>query len=254
MKNISLHFIIFILFILSINKITAQIGIHTNTPTATLDVVSQNSNTSGKVLKASNSSNQMLIDVNLSGDLTFGKAIMPAKKPGNAGEYLISQGPDTAPVWGNLPKGATVQIFNAQRDSNSTTTNAISSYVPISFPTINSSIDPAYGTWNSTSNKFTVAKKGIYTITAGFTSYDVKCDMSNSIDWEVYAPFIFLETSDEYAANGVTTLIYNSSYSAYITKSTVLEANSIIQVLANSNACSWKQGPSFISILYSEIP
>lgn len=256
--KIYIHIICLIVLICS--KLSyGQVGINTQTPSAALEVVSEKINKTGKLLKATNENNLSMAEVSTSGDLKISKALMPAGDPGTVGTYLISQGADAPPVWRDLPKGATIQIFNAQRDANMTTTNLPGgNYTIITFNIINSSTDANYGSWNGVNNAFTVAKKGIYTITAGFTSYDIQYGLGGvgpSGDWELYSVGIYLMINgNPVAANIPATIEYNSKYSGYITQSLILNDGDRIQIGGQSNMVKWKQGPSFISVLYSEIP
>src|SRR5690606_941687 len=115
MKSI-INSCIFIL-VFSINAF-AQVGINTDVPTATLDVVSNNLNIN--TVQVKNVSDDMLLSVNNEGDLKITGALMPNNNFGKSGDFLISQGPNLPPKWGQLQNhngNLTIQEFNASRNT-----------------------------------------------------------------------------------------------------------------------------------------
>lgn len=244
-------FLIIIFF--SIN-VKSQVGINTNTPTAALDILSKDKGTTNNDLDIKNSDKTSIFKVNNSGDISFYKALMPNGDPGSAGKYLVSQGADKPPIWQELKKNTAVQIFSAQRNTvSSKLVNTLEIYT-LDFPTINSVPGDNYGVWNSTNNRFTVYKKGIYNITVGIDADNLRTNnrpnsagnfalrINTSVGSPTGAVINYLKASNQY------------NISTTVTYSVVLEANDYIYATGNSGNSTWYQGPSFISIQYSELP
>lgn len=246
---------IYILVLLSINSITySQVGINTDTPTAALEVISKTTLQNDIIFQSTNSNNNKLFSVQNNGDIDFTKALMPNGDPGKNSLYLVSQGEDSPPIWQSLPKGATVQILSAQNDVTSTTKVSIDISPTIKFPILNSSLDATFGVWNSTNNRFTVSKKGVYLVTAGIDTIDMRSSNDKPNPSANLALFIFAGPNS-YTGQGI---VYkdnsNYNYSAVVSNYFILEKGNYIQIVASSGNSSWYQGPSFLSISYTELP
>lgn len=246
---------IYTLVLLSINSITySQVGINTDTPSAALEVISKTTLQNDIIFQSTNSNNNKLFSVQNNGDIDFTKALMPNGDPGKNSLYLVSQGEDSPPIWQDLPKGATVQILSAQNDVTSTTKVSIGTFSDIEFPILNSSLDATFGVWNSTNNRFTVSKKGVYLVTVGIDAIDMKDLNNNANSAANFALFIFAN-SNSYTGQGI---VYkdnsNYNFSSVVSNYFILEKGNHIQIAASSGNSSWYQGPSFLSISYTELP
>lgn len=228
----------------------SQVGINTDTPQATLDVVAQPTLLSNdKVLEVKNTSNTSLLNVKNNGDMEVLNALMPNGDAGEAGDILISQGPNVPPVWRkSIVENATIQIFSAQRDATSSTLVGTNQARTLDFPVINSTPAAEIGTWNSTTNRFTINKKGIFHISTGLDAVGLSSSTRNLA--------LYIETPGFYqTASGINYPSGGSyNYSTNTTLSIILNPGDYIYIQATSGNSSWYQGPSFLSILYSEIP
>lgn len=151
-----------------------QVGIGTNTPTATLEVKSNSTNASTKSLEINNSSNIQKLAVYSNGNLEFHGALMPNGNPGNKGEFLFSNGIGKAPEWKTIMPEHTRQIYDVFQGSFKTTTGYINqpanTWVKIGPSTININ-DTSVGSWNSTTKEFTVSKAGVYIVSFDLSMY-----------------------------------------------------------------------------------
>lgn len=150
------------LFAMSLSA-NAQIGIHTPTPQNTLHV---------------NGSLQVVKDINIGGDAgTKGNS-------GNRGEFLMSNGSGTPPVWRNIESenflkvvfvGNKTDISPASGSYTGTGSSPVSthgSYVKTYVYNVSNKIDNAYLNYNSTNGLFTVVKPGFYNIVP-YVTYDL---------------------------------------------------------------------------------
>ncbi|MET3537188.1 hypothetical protein [Chryseobacterium limigenitum] len=228
----------------------SQIGINTANPQAMLEVVAKPTFTANdKVLEVRNSVSYSLLNVKNNGNVNIGKALKPNSLAGNVGDILVSQGPNTPPVWKkSIVDAPTIQIFSAQRNTTSTTPVYSMQGRVLDFPTINTSPTADIGTWDSNTNVFTVNKKGIYHITTGM---DAPGNFTNNSNLA-----LFITTPNFYqTASGI---IYPSgggnNFSTNTILSVVLNPGDVIYISATSGSSTWYQGSSFLSILYSELP
>lgn len=150
------------LFVMSLS-LNAQIGIHTPTPQNTLHV---------------NGSLQVVKDMNVGGDArTKGNS-------GNRGEFLMSNGAGSPPVWRNIESenflkvvfvGNKTDISPASGSYTGTGSSPVSThgnYTKTYVYNVSNKIDNAYLTYNTTSGLFTVVKPGFYNIVP-YVTYDL---------------------------------------------------------------------------------
>ncbi|KPE49712.1 hypothetical protein [Chryseobacterium indologenes] len=150
------------LFVMSLS-LNAQIGIHTPTPQNTLHV---------------NGSLQVVKDINVGGDAkTKGNS-------GNRGEFLMSNGAGSPPVWRNIESenflkvvfvGNKTDISPASGSYTGTGSSPVSThgnYTKTYVYNVSNKIDNAYLTYNTTSGLFTVVKPGFYNIVP-YVTYDL---------------------------------------------------------------------------------
>lgn len=158
----------FAFLILISQKISAQVGINTESPSATLDIVSDKTSQNYAPFIIKNSSNQEILKTTNQGNFHFSKALMPANDAGTSGEYLISQGPNQPPVWGEL-KNEYGEIIVQEFNSNNSSFSYVASWtsVSVNFSNIQINPSPEIGSWNSSGKYFQVNKRGLYHITVG---------------------------------------------------------------------------------------
>ncbi|MDH6252293.1 hypothetical protein M2347_002020 [Chryseobacterium sp. H1D6B] len=141
----------------------AQVGIHTPTPQNTLHV---------------NGTLQVVKDINVGGDArTKGNS-------GNRGEFLMSTGAGTTPVWRNIESenflkvifvGNKTDISPSSGSYTGTGTNPVStheSYSQTYIYNVTNKIDNAYLTYSASTGIFTVVKPGFYNIVP-YITYDL---------------------------------------------------------------------------------
>lgn len=160
----------------------SQVGIGTTTPIATLDIQSKTSIATDKALEINNSSGTEVFTVFNNGNLEFKGALMPNNDPGISGQFLISKGGNTPPVWSNLPIPAGTrqirEVFEITSGASATNVPA-NTWAKIIFTTTYLPSDPAIGTWDAATNEFTINQAGLYIIASGtsmFTNTNIAHD------------------------------------------------------------------------------
>lgn len=239
-----------IFLLITSNLSNAQVGINTTTPSAMLDIISDNTTDSYTPLQIKNSADDVLISVNNSGDLRFRRALMPNNDAGQDGDFLISKGPDLPPVWGPLQNHngrVALQEFNARRNAVSSESIGAQTYLYWDFPTVNVTTSPEIGTWNSATRSFNVNKTGVYHITAGGEARNLSSTTPNLL--------FVITAGGSFQAGGNINFIESSQrhISAYSVLSIVLHQGDTIRVGATSGNSTWTMGTGFINIQYSEI-
>lgn len=247
MKN----YIIYSLIALFFTQISvAQVGINTETPEATLEVVAPDTTLNNEnVLKVRNVNSTDLLTVSHNGNVNIGKALKPDGQAGNSGEILVSQGPNLPPVWQkNIIEDAAIQIFSAQRNTISTQVVNVNAGRRMDFPTINTLPITDIATWNPVSSLFTANKKGIYQIIVGTNAMNLTDSDRNFA--------LFVETSNGFQTG--SGLLYSTgsslAFSTSVTYTTILNSGQTIYFTGTSGNSTWQQGSSFVSILFSELP
>lgn len=232
----------------------SQVGIGTDTPQSTLEVKTQSNSSSTNALEVNNSSNIPVAELKDNGNFIFQGALMPNGEAGEEGSYLVSNGPNNAPVWKKFegPEGTKVitQVFNARRNSmSSSRRNANQTYV-IDFPSVQLNAPSAIGSWNSSNNEFTVSKSGLYHITSGFLAQNI-----NNIYLRNEDGIMWINTSKYTQGNkgqivqySPTTISLNFSNEIVV----ALSAGDKIWVTSRIRD-PWNQETSFIHIKYSEL-
>lgn len=168
------------LIILISCKVYCQVGINTENPRATLEVVSNSNTSSSKNLEINNANNNQIIAVYDNGNFEFNGALIPNGNAGKAGEYLFSKGANNAPIWKSiLPENSKqlFDIFNVEQYNDNANTYAAKTWNKIRIQQIMIPIDPTIGSW--TNNEFTVSKEGIYYISVGIKMYSGTNENSN---------------------------------------------------------------------------
>lgn len=239
-----------ILLLTTYNLCNAQVGINTTTPSAVLDIISDNATETYTPLQIKNSADDVLMSVNNSGDLKFRRALMPNNDAGQDGDFLISKGPNLSPVWGPLQNHngrVVVQEFNARRNTVSSESIGTQTYLYWDFPTINVSTSPEIGTWNSATRSFIVNKTGVYHITAGGEARNLSSTTPNLL-------FVITAGGSFQAGGNINFTEFSQRHiSAYSVLSIVLNPGDTIRVGATSGNSTWTMGTGFIDIQYSEI-
>ncbi|MFV0208180.1 hypothetical protein OBK13_03080 [Empedobacter falsenii] len=132
-------------FLFSPIAIFGQIGIGTDTPKATLEIVSDAAKFN-KAIEITNIENKNIFNLYSNGNFEFFGAFMSNDKAGNAGEYFVSNG-SNFPVWKSIVPKDTKQlyeVFNANTTANTTfqEANTWGKYV---FDNTNLTSDPTIG-------------------------------------------------------------------------------------------------------------
>lgn len=233
----------------------SQVGIGTEIPQSTLEIVTQSSTSSTNALEINNSANAPVSILKDNGNFIFNGALMPDGDPGEKGSYLISEGSGAAPIWKKLEgaEGAKVitQVFNARRGSISSTRNNANSEYRINFPTVYLNAPTVIGSWNSSNNEFTVSKSGLYHITAGFTAGNIAYDPyleNNAGMMRINTTNYKQSIKGQIIQMSATILTFNFSGEV------VLPLNAGDKIWVSSTITkNWYQDLSFFHIKYSEL-
>ena len=240
-------------FLFSPLTIFGQLGIGTENPNALLDIISDVSK-SNKAIKITNNENNNIFNLYSNGNFEFFGALMTNNNAGNNEEYFVSNGNDT-PVWKSIVPKDTKQlfeVFNANSIKNSTfqPINYWNRYV---FENTNLVADPAIGIWNSSTNEFTVLKKGIYYVYAG-----VQIEMEPGIDPDSTSKMNLYLGSKTYQINAGTTWnsnvsnpIYYDNMNAEIVQ--LLDVNEKIKINVVNQYYKWKRTAGSIHIKYASL-
>lgn len=235
-------------FLLNIVISYGQLGVGTETPSSTLEVVQNQNNYFEDILKLQNASNETAFSVNHNGDVFFRKSLYLNQSPGIEGSVIIAnQENDGRAEWANadntvLHKYIAV-AYNSMRNNiqMSTPLNA-NTFIPIDFTSTSVTYitSSEIGTWN-TPTVYKIKKSGIY-----------------EVNFIVKAASTTTDTSQKGVAMikmGSKQFLFRGSYSKndidFIGKSTsYLEEGSEITVSA-SVPKTWKYNSSLININYS---
>lgn len=230
----------------------AQVGINTETPTATLDVVWTDQQEF--VVQSLNSDGEVIFQVSQSGNVNLTGALMPEGNPGEEGLYLISRGEGNPPEWGVLPSGSTVQVFSGQKDDISSARTPMQTVERLDFLIINSSPNAEYLEWDSVNKQLVVNKRGSYSIMVGLETVDMRNYLNQPNPSEDLALYI---ATTAYGVTSPGVVIQQGSqynYSTVVSASIILDPGNTIYFSVNSGNSSFQAGPTFVSVNYSEIP
>lgn len=229
------------------NVLIAQSGINTDTPSATLDILSKGNTSTTKALEVNNASNQPILSIYDNGNVDFKTEILPANSSGTIDYLLASRGNNNSPQWVTNPIGNAFDkviavAFNGNRTS-ATSNYSANSTQRVSINNVNLTTSDI-GTWNNSTNEFTVSKEGIFHITAGINITATSNSTLNGSLW-IYAATL---------RQGVSAIVdlnnsYNLSGSGVLTA--YLVPGNKIYVNATSNR-SWRIQSGFINISYSK--
>lgn len=244
-----------LLYAFSTPLLLSQVGIGTETPQGTLEISTKSSTSTTNALEINNSAQSSVSILKNNGNFIFYGALMPNGDSGEEGAYLISEGLGNAPVWKQLegPEGTKVitQVFNARRGTISSTRNNANTEYRITFPTVYLNAPNVIGTWNSSTNEFTVSKRGLYHITAGFTAGNIAYDYNLMND-----DGLMSINSTVYKQNikGQIIQISDSILSFNFSGEVVLPLNAGDKIWVSSIIRrNWYQDQSFLHIKYSEL-
>lgn len=214
-----------ILSLVFLFSITAygQVGINTPTPTTTLDV-----NGDVRIRSTITNTNANNLDLLLSNStgvvskITTANFVNDLKIPSN--------------------------IFNAEQTSDLATNLSGNNTVnKVIFGTVNLNVAGA-GTWNTTNNTYTVAKKGIYHIVSGVL-------LTNVVSAD-YVERIYAGTGPIPATTLTVGGIFLSgnNYSINGTYVKLLDVNDVIYCTTNTGSTStYRQGKGFLHIIYTPL-
>lgn len=240
-------------FLFSPLAVFAQIGIGTDTPKATLDIVSD-ATKFDKAIEITNFEDKNIFNLYSNGNFEFFGAFMSNDKAGNDGEYFVSNG-NNLPTWKSIVPKDTKQlfeVFNANTTPNSIyqPANSWSKYV---FNKTNLTPDSTIGVWNSSTNEFTVKKKGIYYVYVG-----TEIAMTPGIDPGSSSKMRIHLGSRSYQINANTTWnsdesnpIHYDNMNAELVQ--VLDVNQIIKIEVINQFYSWRRTEGSIHIKYASL-
>lgn len=244
---------IILLMAISSLTINSQVGIGTPNPTATLDILSNSNLETTKALEVNDVNNNEIFSVFNNGNLAFKGALMPNGNPGVAGQYLVSKGSNT-PEWKtlSLPENSKLvqDVFNTSTTGN-TTNVAANTWRKLVINNINLAADPAIGSWNSTTNEFTVVKPGLYFISAGVEMFTSTLDANDSGSMRIHSGGVSHEfpSLSTQCFQCTPILYWDNCNGERVVK---LNAGDRIWVEARTIR-SWQQSLSFLQIRYSEL-
>lgn len=240
------------LFLVSL-KVNAQVGVNTDSPSASLDIVSDKTPQNYAPLSIKNSDNQEILKTTNRGNFHFNRALMPANDAGTSGEFLISQGSNKPPVWGELKTEygeILVQEFNAYNSSFS----YVGSFTgaSINFSNIKINPSPEIGSWNSTGKYFRVNKRGLYHITVGIEFTNANSSYPG-VNPEI-ALILFGGGFDQAAGNLLYSEGGNLRISTYGVLSVILNpGEDIFAYISTAQGTTGYLGNGYINIQYSSI-
>lgn len=151
-----------------------QVGINSETPDATLEIVAKNNTATNKIIEINDNDNVQNMAVYDNGNLEFRGALMPNNNPGEKGEYLISQGAETAPEWKAIIPSQTKQIFDVfqgnqvQSESYPILNNSANTWIRPNISNVNIN-ESSVGAWLA--NEFIVKKTGVYIVSFNLRMY-----------------------------------------------------------------------------------
>lgn len=245
-------YILIIFSLMYMNQAIAQVGINTETTSATLDIVADKTHQNYAPLSITNSSNQEILKTTNNGNFYFGKALMPANDAGTSGEFLISQGPDQPPAWGEL-KTEYGEILVQEFNANNSSFDYVGSFSgsTINFSNVRISPSPEIGAWNSTGRYFQVNKRGLYHITVGLDFTNAYSSYPG-VNPEI-ALILIAGSFDQAAGN----LLYNDGglkISTYGVLSVILNPGEQISAyISTAQGTSGYLGNGYMNIQYSSI-
>lgn len=245
-----------LMYLILIPTLLAQVGIGTEAPQNTLEVVTQSNSSTTNALEVNNSNNNAVSILKDNGNFIFQGALMPYGDAGEEGSYLVSDGSGKPPVWKKFegPEGTKVitQVFNARRNSYSNTRRSANQTYRVDFPTVQLNAPTTIGSWNSSNNEFTVSKSGLYHITSGFMADNIT---DNFYNFNNEDGIMWINTSKY--TQGVKGQI--TEYVRYV--NSLNFSNEIVVALSAGDKIwvttrirqPWNQNTSFIHIKYSEL-
>lgn len=226
---------------------SAQVGIYTETPSATLDILSKGNSSSTKALEVNDANNQPILNIYDNGNVYFKSEIVPANISGTKDYLLSSRGSNNSPQWVQSPIGNAFDkviavAFNGNR-SSATVNYTANVYQRVSINNVNLTTSEI-GSWNNSANEFTVTKEGIFQITAGVNITATSNSSLNGSMW-IHAATLMQGIA------GIVDLTntYNLSSSGVLTAQ--LRPGDKIYVNAISNH-TWRIQNGFINISYSK--
>lgn len=149
----------------------SQIGIGTEIPNATIDILSSNSSDQSKSItinstsQPSNSSNKDFLTLYNNGNLNIGGAFKPNDNPGIPESYLISNGPNNPPTWQILQKKIIFNAFQVIFTRYQGVMLQSGEIEDVKFIGSNiTNIDESIGVWESDNTRYRIKKEGTYLI------------------------------------------------------------------------------------------
>jgi len=238
--------------LINISFAYAQVGINTSTPTASLEILTKSNTSTGKALEINNSTTSKILTVFDNGNVNLVGALMPNGQPGSAGQYLVSTGNSTAPIWKTIIPEDSKQLFEIfDIQINSTTTRTANSWNRLNFNLVTLPVDNNIGSWSTTSSEFTVKKAGMYHIMAGVQLYTNRNDTNNGGKIKICG------NTECYQFNSVTTQDTSGTRTVYSDNSNgeiiiYLAAGSKIWVEA-FDTVTWNPDFGFLHLKYAEL-
>lgn len=243
-----IQFTIFI-YIIAFQSLFAQVGINTDQPSATLDIISGGNVATTKALEVNENSNTEIMTVSDNGNIYFKRSLLVNNNAGAAGRLLKSRGINQPPVWVENSTDNFIDKFVA------VAFNGNQNIIPSSFYTASSNqrlnIEhfnlnaTNIGTWNSSLKEYTVILEGVYHITAGVNMFTQTGNTSRTGNLWIYAG------SQRQGLGAVLNPDNNTDLSAAGVLTAYLYPGDKIYATCNvSNV--WKVRSNFLNISYSK--
>lgn len=243
-----IKFTIFI-SIIAFQFLSAQVGINTNQPSATLDIISGGDATTTKALEVNNNSNTEIMTVSDNGNIFFKRSLLPNNNGGGAGRLLKSRGADQPPVWvenstDNFIDKFVAVVFNGNQTiiPSSFYTAADNQRLTIDHFNLNAI---NIGTWNPSAQEYIVILEGVYHITAGVNMFTQTGNTSRTGNLWIYAGGQRQGLSAVLNPDNNTDLSAAGVLTAYL-----YPGDKIYAICSVSNA--WKVRSNFFNISYSK--
>ncbi|HUH35538.1 MAG TPA: hypothetical protein VL022_06890 [Moheibacter sp.] len=233
--------------------IYSQVGIGTQNPSATLDVVSLGSTNETYGLKVNDRDSNTMMSIADNGNLYFKRSLIAGASAGVAGYVLGSEGSNNTPVWKevlNSPLYRYVAIAYHVRNSNKINGLPANSNVIIDFgnsAVINSAV---IGSWNETTKKYRLLESGIYDITASVTGQSSLASANRKAVMMIHLggySQVYKGTNSQGSSSDFMT---TGKVSRYLTAGTEISVTVRVSNLSGSGT-TWSQNNAILNINYS---
>lgn len=169
----------------------SQVGINTDNPSASLDIVSLGNSELTKALEINDVDNNETFTVYDNGNVYFKRSLLLNNSAGLNGKLIKSNGSNVSPEW------VAADVDNSINKYLAVVFNGNQTSIPITYNLGNTvqrvSVDNHFleansvGEWNSSLNEYTVQLEGIYYVTVGVNMETQLSNSSNTGNIWIYA-------------------------------------------------------------------